>query len=375
MTRQSKSGLIERALPVLLLAGIAFLALVLVKVPRDTVQGSIAPAEPWLELAPATVIERFAFASCADQRRPQPIWSKALEARPQLLLMMGDNVYGDIKDASARQLRNAYATLARHPDFAKIRLAVPILATWDDHDYGRNDAGGDFPFKRITRRLFDDFWRSDEARRARPGVWDARIYGPPGRRVQIILLDTRSFRSPWPRRPPTVSWRGPYGPDASVAPTMLGAEQWAWLEGELRKPAELRFIVSSVQVLAEHHGFERWGHFPRERERLTALIGATKANGVVLLSGDRHFGALYRTPGTAAYPLVEATASAINLPMLPHHTIEEGGVERIGEGYRQENFGMAAIDWRARRLTLSLIGMDGKAVRQLEVGFSDLGLP
>jgi alkaline phosphatase D len=93
---------------------------------------------------------------------------------------------------------------------------------------------------------------------------------------------------------------------------MLGEAQWAWLAERLREPADLRLVVSSIQVLAEGHGWERWGNLPGERARLFDLIGATGANGVVLLSGDRHIGGLYREPAGVPYPLTEITSSGIN---------------------------------------------------------------
>lgn len=376
MADKTSGSLIERGLVALLLLGIVGVFAIFAMTGGQTLnEARIAPKEPWLKLDTSTLIERMAFASCADQKKPQPIWAGLLDTRPNLLLMMGDNVYGDIKDASAKELKAAYSAFASHPDFAKVRAAMPILATWDDHDYGQNDAGGNFPLKATTRRLFDEFWAVGPERRSREGVYDAQIFGPAGKRVQVILLDTRSFRSPWTAKQAGANWRGPYGPDANPKLTILGEEQWSWLEKELRKPAEIRFIVSSIQVVAEHHGFERWGNFPAERQRLYDLVKRTEARGVVLLTGDRHVGAIYRKSGVLPYPVIDITSSSINRPLLPQYSVEEGGSERQGEAYRDENFGLASIDWAARKLTLALYGLKGKdPVRQMTVNFADLGL-
>lgn len=375
MASKNAGSLIERGLIVLLAAAIAGVFVIFAVTGRGSMDGVIAPKEPWRRLDVDAVIERLAFASCADQARPQPIWSRLIETRPNLLLMMGDNVYGDIKDGSARELKEAYSAFATQPEFGRVRTTVPVLATWDDHDYGRNDAGGDFPFKAVARKLFDDFWGAEPERRARAGINDARIYGPPGRRVQVILLDTRSFRSPWTAKHASLTYRGPYGPDPDPRLTMLGPEQWAWLEAELRKPAEIRFIVSSIQVVAENHGFERWGHFPAERQRLYDLLKTTAARGVVLLSGDRHVGAIYRKAAALPYSLVEVTSSSINRPLPPHYSVEDGGAERQGEAYRDENFGLASIDWTRRSLTIALHGLSGHdPVRQIKLDFADIGL-
>jgi alkaline phosphatase D len=37
------------------------------------------------------------------------------------------------------------------------------MAVWDDHDYGVNDGGGDFPAKEISRKAFLDFFNEPMA--------------------------------------------------------------------------------------------------------------------------------------------------------------------------------------------------------------------
>jgi alkaline phosphatase D len=315
------------------------------------------------EGAPLT---RIAFGSCAHQDKPQPIWDAILRYRPDLFIFAGDNVYGDLTPGAANGLREAYAKAATIEGYRKLRESVRVLETWDDHDYGRNDAGGDFPYKDEAKALFLDFWHvpADDPRRRRAGVYNAGMFGPAGMRLQVILLDLRSFRSPLRRRPEGTPGIGPYLPDPDPAKTMLGEAQWAWLAEQLREPADLRLIVSSVQVLAEGHGYERWGNLPRERERLLELIKSTHANGVILLSGDRHVGALYRLAEGVPYPLYEITSSGLNMFYPEAH---EPGPLRLGAVYGRENFGTIDIDWWAGEVTLSVRALNGEPVRQVVV--------
>jgi alkaline phosphatase D len=330
----------------------------------------------WLPLPSSdAVLERIAFGSCARQKNPQPIWDAVVAAKPQLFLMMGDNVYGDTKSGELTKLAPAYAMLAAHPDFAKARAAIPFYAIWDDHDFGLNDGDGMFEHKAEAQKLFNRFWSVTGERASREGVYDAAILGPPGKRVQIILLDTRYFRSPLERKSAGTRGPGKYAPSADSGKTLLGPAQWSWLEAQLRQPAELRLVVSSIQILAENHAFERWGHLPHERERLLKLIGATGAKGVVFLSGDRHFGVLYRRTDGVPYPLVEVTSSSLNGPLSPVFSMLDGEVGVLGEGsYRGENFGMATIDWQGRALSLALHDLEGKPVRSVRIPFGDLGI-
>jgi alkaline phosphatase D len=327
-------------------------------------------------LAPARADEgppltRIAFGSCAHQDKPQPIWDAILAWRPELFLFAGDNVYGDLNPGASGGLVDAYAKALTIPGYRAIRQQVPVLATWDDHDYGQNDAGADFPYKEQAKTLFLDFWQipADDPRRGREGVYHAKLLGPQGMRVQVILLDTRSFRSPLePTDQPGAPGRERYLPDPDPAKTMLGAAQWAWLRDQLQQPAELRLVVSSIQVLAEGHGFERWGNLPHERERLLELIEETRANGVIFLSGDRHVGALYRLPGLP-YALYEITSSGLN---MAYAAAREAGPLRLGQVYGAENFGTIDIDWWAGEVTLSVRAVNGEPVRRTTLALAAL---
>jgi phosphodiesterase/alkaline phosphatase D-like protein len=85
-----------------------------------------------------------------------------------------------------------------------------------------------------------------------------------------------------------------YLPDPESTETILGEEQWAWLEEQFLEPATVRVVVASFQLAVVGHGFERWGLIPAELQRFYDLIETTRANGVVVLSGDRHIGAIYK---------------------------------------------------------------------------------
>ena len=319
-------------------------------------------------------LTRIALGSCAKQTLPQPIWDAVLAYRPELFVFMGDNVYGDFSSADAADLRRAYQAAKEIAGYERLRNTVSHLAIWDDHDYGANDSGADFAHKAVSKELFLDFWDAPatDVRRAREGIYDSRVIGPPGMRVQVILLDVRWFHSPLR----LTNQRGAPGkerylPDADPAKTMLGATQWAWLAGELRKPAELRLIVSSTQVLAEGHGWERWGNFPLERQKLFDTIRQSGAKGVVFVSGDRHIGALYREQPPGLHPLYEMTSSGLN---MVYRAAKEPGPNRLGALYAATNFGAIDVDWWERTVTLALRDEGGTTRRSETIDFATIGL-
>ncbi|TAJ89558.1 alkaline phosphatase D family protein [Reyranella sp.] len=319
-------------------------------------------------------LSRIAFGSCANQTMDQSIWDAVLSYRPDLFLFCGDNVYGDFNSADAANLKHAYEEAGKVAGYSKLRDTVSHLAVWDDHDYGLNDGGVEFAHKAVSKELFLDFWNAPatDVRRKRDGIYDSRIIGPPGMRVQVILLDVRWFRSPLK----VTDQRGAPGkerylPDPDPAKTMLGPVQWAWLAEELRKPAELRLIVSSTQILAEGHGWERWGNMPLEKQKLIDTIRASGAKGVVLVSGDRHIGALYRETPADLYPLYEVTSSGLN---MVYWAAKEAGPNRLGALYAAANFGVVDVDWWERRVVLALRDDGGNTRRSVEIGFDTLGI-
>lgn len=335
---------------------------------------SVAPQSPWLKLDPATTLTRIGVGSCLGQSLPQPIWEGVLrlEPRPQLFMMIGDNVYGDIRSPDAKELIQAYRDQAVRPELAKARQAMPFLAIWDDHDYGVNDGGASFAQKATAAKLFHDFWQIEPERPADRGIYYARVYGPEGKRVQIIMLDTRSSRSQLKRKSDTFNHWGRFEPISDPERTMLGEAQWKWLEERLLEAADVRLIVTSVQFLAEGHGFERWGNLPLERQRFLRLLDDTGAKGVVLLSGDRHFGAFYRSRLANGQSLPEMTASSLNRSYGPSK--DGPSAERLSEMYHQENFGLVDIDWRQRKIELLLKGIGGETLDSMTVKFRDIGI-
>ena len=319
-----------------------------------------------------TAIERIAFGSCAKHWQPQPIWEAVIAAKFDLWLFLGDNIYADTDGRTAwlvskEQLIGEWNRLADKPEFQKARAAIPMMATWDNHDYGSHAGGEEFPVKEASKEVFLDFWGepADSPRRQQSGIYDAKIFGTEGKRVQVILLDTKYNRSPFKPDPTPKEERlkagkvGGYIPDNDPAKTHLGEEQWKWLEGELRKPAEVRLLCSGTQVIANEKGMDEWGNFPRERQRLFDLIGKTGAKGVVLLSGNVHFAELSKN-SDGPHPLFDLTSSGMT--HVNEAYAKAPNAHRVKGPYAEINFGLVEIDWEAKPaplVTLKAVGLDG----------------
>ena len=211
---------------------------------------------------------------------------------------------------------------------------------------------------------------ADDPRRSRPGLHTAYAWGPPSRRVQLILLDLRYFRGRF--TPSSAEDRRTYAAgrerslvDQESTETILGEEQWAWLEEQFLEPATVRVVVASFQLAVTGHGFERWGLIPRELQRFYDLVNSTRAEGVVVLSGDRHIGAIYKEEGgreysvggvdegpfRLPYPITEVTASSFTHTWAGNGGADEAGPNRLGPLIHVNNFAIMSFDWERAEIT------------------------
>lgn len=325
----------------------------------------------------ARVLRRIAFGSCANQDKDQPIWDAVNAVEPDLFVFLGDNVYGDTRDMQVLQAK--YAMLATKPGFRRLRERTPILATWDDHDYGENDAGAAFPMKEASRQIFCDFWGepADSPRRSRSGIYAGYRFGTGQCRVQIILPDLRFNRTPLVRRDlgelDYERWAtrleasgrpvpGPYERNPDRSASMLGDAQWGWLEAQLALDAEVRILASSLQVAADFPGWEAWANYARDRERLIDAIRAQRADALFCISGDTHWAELSRLDMNVPYPLWDMTSSGLTETwsnVAPN-------ANRVGTTWSGPNFGLIDIGWRVGYALLTLRIVDETGTTRVE---------
>lgn len=312
-----------------------------------------------------------AFGSCSHQKKEQPILDLVVERKPNAFIYLGDNIYGDTRDMKALELK--YAQLGKKPEFQRLKANTTVLATWDDHDYGENDAGRYYPFKEASKAIFLNFWEEPKQseRWKHEGIYHAVILDNSPIKIQVILLDTRSFRDNLTERPKEEKgpYKNDYKPTESPDSTFLGAAQWAWLEKQFQQKADLRIIASSNQFSHEYNGWESWTNVPHEQERMLKLIKNTQANGVVFISGDVHWGELSKYKNPHTYPIYDITSSGIT-QTWPN---TEPNRHRIGPPVRKNNFGLIEIsEEHPTLLTFKLINKRNKTIIQHQIPLSEL---
>ena len=335
----------------------------------------------WLSLLPFAVhanVFQLYFGSCAKQYKPMPIFNAINRDKPDVFIMLGDNVYGDTENM--KELKAKYEQLGQNQGFKKLKHQSEIIAIWDDHDFGENDAGKEYPQKEASRKIMLDFFnepKDSERYTRKDGIYTSYFYGNDEQKVQVILPDLRWNRDKLnavskfdyaTKRIPNKM--GPYTISPDKSASMLGETQWQWLEKELLKPAKVKIIGSSLQLLPEFTGWESWANFPNDRNRLLTFIQKHKINGVLLISGDTHWGEVSKLQNKEAYPLWEITSSGLSekwKDVSPNQ-------HRIGDFTNNVNYGFIEIDWEPLDpvINFGLKNQQGNTINNHRVTLSEL---
>lgn len=328
---------------------------------------------PYRSLDANKEISLIGLGSCADQNLPEPIWSTVQKSNPELFIMMGDNIYASRKDD--KPIIDQYIKMNKISDYKQLRETIPFLATWDDHDYGQNDGGVDNPEKEEARRVFLNYWSylKPTLPTDQKGIYHSRIIGSKNRKVQVILLDTRWDRTALNKNPDYNAETNTEQPPKIFLPTtdngarILSEAQWKWLDQQLAKPAQLRLIVSSIQLIPNDHYFEKWGNFPKERERFFNLLKKHKAKNTVILSGDRHLSAIAKEEVQGLGTVFEVTASSLN--KASRALVPEQDQSYVASSFLKPNFGLLAIDWSKKTLTAKIVDDENKPQMEQTIKF------
>ena len=311
-------------------------------------------------LAPLNA-QRIAFGSCSRHNLENQLWTEVLAEKPSHWIWLGDNVYADTHDMS--KMAAMYQQQKSRPAYQQLRSQATIYGTWDDHDYGVNDGGKYFAKKKESKEellRFLDVPENAEVRK-HEGVYQSYTTGKGNKKIKFLILDTRYFRDTL-RASSEKSRRYDINSEGDI----LGEDQWSWLKNELESSdARVHIIVSSIQFIANEHGYEKWGNFPKARQRMLDLLASVKPAFTLFLSGDRHIAEVSRmdVPGLL-YPLYDITSSGLT------HTWTIIGSEpnqtRVGSLIVERNFGLLDITWKKNNpmVDLKILGPAGKILVQ-----------
>ena len=298
----------------------------------------------------AEIVYKLGIGSCVDQDYPTPAWASLEKESINSFFFLGDNIYGDVPSGRLDNVILSYEKLNdQMPSWLK---NTEKLVIWDDHDYGLNDAGANYIYKAESQQIYNDAWNIDQndPRRSREGIYFSKLKDIAGKKILIVGLDTRYFRSN------LIKIGNSYKPHTNSNTTILGQIQWEWLEKELSREHDILILASSIQVLATEHRFEKWANIPHERDRLLALLNKLSSK-VLIISGDRHRSGFYKLDN-----IYEFTSSSLNKGIFPSY---ESDSLLLGKTYTQNNYGI--VQFHENSLNLFIKDENMNILESLEI--------
>ena len=283
--------------------------------------------------------------------------------KPDIMLWLGDNVYYREVDWTSHQgmlHRNTHTRAI--PELQPLLGSAHNYAIWDDHDFGPNDSDRGFVNKELAREMFMKFWGNPSYGKHEEGIYTTFQWSD----IQFILLDNRYFRSPDKRK--------------SGERTILGKDQKEWLIDNLvSSSAKFKIIAMGGQFANPVQKFENYAMYEEERKEIIQLLAQENINGVIFLSGDRHYSEFSEIPASETgmkYPLIDFTVSPLTSGPFKSATAEDKNkYASPGSEYFERNFGMIYCKGKGSDRTLEFILFDksGKEVWKKAISAQQLG--
>ncbi len=287
------------------------------------------------------------------------IFAAIAAAKPDAMVWLGDNTYLREPDWNSRAgILKRYSHTRALQESRALFASTPNYATWDDHDYGPNDADRSWWGKHLTLEAFKLFWPNPSyGVMDKPGVTTTFEIAD----VQVFLLDDRYYRSANDRK--------------DGVRTILGEHQLTWLIDALASStATFKIIAVGSQFLTDNLRKECFSRIPQERQLIIDLITLNKIPGVVFVTGDIHAAELSKLERKDAYPLYELTTSSLTAGSNKDIAQQSNTFRVAGTAYGGHNFGLLAVSGMkgARVLTIQLMSKDGKELWRREISEAEL---
>ena len=285
------------------------------------------------------------------------MWNTISDSKPDILLLLGDNIYSDAPQSPEMQHYCYYRRQSR-PEFRKLTASTPVYTIWDDHDFGVNDCAYgpriDSPaWKKPVWKVFSNNWvNPGYGTNKAPGCYYDFQLGD----IHFIMLDGRFYRDKQARK----KKKEPAA--KKKAPSMLGKQQKKWLLETLRgSKATFRVLCSPVPWVFEAKGdsLDTWNGFKEERNEIFAFLEKEKIEGVILMSADRHRSDLWKIKRKNAYPLWEFNSSRLT-NIHVHSTMKAAEFSYNAK----QSFGLVSFDTTLDdpAVTYAVRNIDGKEV-------------
>jgi len=318
----------------------------------------ISLEEPSKASQPTSKDIRFLVGSCYYPHKDKlaakrnVIFESMEEKAADFMIWMGDNTYyqGEEWDSDQAMFEKWRASRTV-PSVNSFLQSTQQYGIWDDHDYGPNDAHGDFERKANSLKLYKAMWPNPSFGNAQAeGVFTKFTKGD----AEFFLLDGRY--------------------NSIGGEQMFGPEQINWLQEGLKdSKANFKFIITGTQLLPNNTFGEDWLTCPDERNAFLDFLESTKISGVILFSGDRHYTELNKMSRPDTYPLYEFSCSPLTSYLYLAKKINSKVLQKK-TFVRTHNFGEIQLTGKQadRKCIITTYNRDGEKIWVQTIRLKDL---
>jgi alkaline phosphatase D len=305
---------------------------------------------------------KFALCSCMNEENHDPaIWQNMIAQKPDVLFFIGDSVYADTGapegGADPAHLWKRFCEARRTLEVYYSPVLVPIIATWDDHDFGLNDSNSTtYRYVSQSQKNFKIFFAQNPRFCNKlsngPGVSSAFRW----QKHLFLLMDDRSFRLPKKSGDRYAHW---------------GREQENWMLDQIDKNAKTTWILNGSQIFPSMPFKETMSQDHAEQLQGALEQLRTQKTKVIFASGDVHYSEISQIEkdflGYGTYELTSSSIHSRNIPGAPH--IFPNKRRMAGTGKR--NYLMVSLDSDSRsgKIQCDSMTADGTAVFSKTLAF------
>jgi alkaline phosphatase D len=298
--------------------------------------------------------------------RDSSIFESMANSNAAFNLWLGDNWYlREVDFYTPWGIRYRASHDRRKQVLQKLFAKMPQYATWDDHEYGPNDANKSYELKEHSRQVFMDYWCNPSYGENGEGIYTKVTYSD----VDLFIIDDRYFRS-------DRTIKDSVDGKANMEKTYFGRKQFDWLKnGLLYSDASFKIIVSGSQMLNPVATSDVFHMYPREYEELLDFLQTQKIKGVIFFSGDRHRSEVLQVKRKGMYTLYDVTVSPLTSSVSKARGKELNHPNRVaGTLVEQQNFGKVNITGVKddRKLEVEFLDIKGSRVARWSVSQKEL---
>lgn len=293
------------------------------------------------------------------------IFESMSKEKAAFMLWLGDNWYYREVDCSEWGLWYRASRDRSTPSLQNFLKSMSHYAIWDDHDFGPNNAGSSWLYKKEAKEVFNHYWCNPAKNQEREGINTQFSYND----VDLFLMDARTFRS-------SDELKDSLENKPNEEKIMWGKDQMTWLKNQLANSrAPFKIIVNGSSILNTYNKYDCLVHFVNEFNELMNFILEQQIQGVLFFSGDRHHSEIVGRKLSDSYTTYDITSSSLTAGVYKLSDYEKSNPDLLlNTVVEQNNYTRVTVSGKPKERMLKIEFMDAKGakIKEWEINENNL---